>query len=95
MWRRRSPPQTGGEVQSYRTCGGAGAHLCREARSRAIGHVAAPEPMPAGGQGLELHIMWQHVDACPATCLVMKPICGGTWSTGYRQWPMGPPRERL
>jgi hypothetical protein len=38
----------GGEVQSHRTCGSTGAHLSREARSGAIGHVAALEPTSAG-----------------------------------------------
>jgi hypothetical protein len=33
---------------SYRTCGSTGAHLSREVRSRAIGHVAAPELTSAG-----------------------------------------------
>jgi hypothetical protein len=44
MWHRRSPPQPRGEVQSHRTRGSTGVHLSREARSRAIGTVAAPEP---------------------------------------------------
>jgi hypothetical protein len=63
-------------------------------RSRAVGHVAAPEPILAGGQGLELQEMWQRVGARPANCLVLKPVREGIWSAGYRQWPPGPPRER-
>jgi uncharacterized protein YqgV (UPF0045/DUF77 family) len=47
------PPQPGGEVQRHRTRGSAGAHLSREVRSGAIGHVAALEPTSAGRQGLE------------------------------------------
>jgi hypothetical protein len=33
----------GGRARSYGACGSIGAHLVREARSRAEGHVAAPE----------------------------------------------------
>jgi hypothetical protein len=43
-WQRRSAPQQGGEVQRHMTRGSAGAHLDRETRSRAAGHVAALEP---------------------------------------------------
>jgi hypothetical protein len=39
-WQRRSPSQPGGEVWSHMTCGSAGAHLSREVRSEAIGHMA-------------------------------------------------------
>jgi hypothetical protein len=48
MWQRRSSPQQGGKVQSYRTRGSVKAHLSREVRSGAIGHVAALEPTSAG-----------------------------------------------
>jgi hypothetical protein len=48
MWQRQSTPQLGGEVQSHRTHDSAGAHLRREVRSGAIGHVVAPEPTSAG-----------------------------------------------
>jgi hypothetical protein len=51
MWQRWSPPQPGGEVWSRGRRGSAGAHLSqevrfrahlyREARSEAIGHVVA------------------------------------------------------
>jgi hypothetical protein len=53
MWQRRSPPQSGGEVQSQRTSGSARAHLSQEARSGAVEHVAAPEPTSAERRGLE------------------------------------------
>jgi hypothetical protein len=52
-WQRRSSPQPGGEVQSHRTHGSAGAHLSWEVRSRAIGHVAASELASAGRRGPE------------------------------------------
>jgi hypothetical protein len=41
MWQRWNPPRQRGNVQSYRARGSAGAHLDREAGSRAVGHVAA------------------------------------------------------
>jgi hypothetical protein len=94
MRKRRSPPQLGGEVLSYRTHGSTGAHLSGEMRSRGIGHVAAPEPTLAGRQSLELYGTWQHVGAHLATCLVLKPVREGTRFAGYRQWPLGPPQER-
>jgi hypothetical protein len=38
-----------------------------------------------------------HADTC--ACLIfyldLKLVRGGTRSSGYRQWPPGPPRERL
>jgi hypothetical protein len=40
---RRSSPQQGGEVQGCETHGGAEAHLCKEVRFGAEGHVAASE----------------------------------------------------
>jgi hypothetical protein len=52
-WQRRSPTQSGGEVRSHRTHGSVRAHLNREARSRAIGHVAASEPTSAERRDLE------------------------------------------
>jgi hypothetical protein len=41
------------------TRGSVGAYLNREVRSEAIGHVAAPDPIPAGGQSPELQGTWQ------------------------------------
>jgi hypothetical protein len=51
MWQRRSSPQQGSEVRGRGTCGGAGAHLCREVRSGAEGHVAVPELTSARRRG--------------------------------------------
>jgi hypothetical protein len=59
MWQHRSPSQSGGEVQSHMTRGSVGAYLNREVRSEAIGHVAAPDPIPTGGQSPELQGTWQ------------------------------------
>jgi hypothetical protein len=49
-----------------------------------MGHVTVPEPTSTGRCGPELQLMWQRVDACPATCLNLELVCGGTWSLGYR-----------
>jgi hypothetical protein len=40
-WQRRSSPQQEGEVQGRGTCGGAGAHLCREVWSEVTAYVTA------------------------------------------------------
>jgi hypothetical protein len=53
-----------------------------EARSRAMGHMAAPEPTSAGRCGLNLQLTWQRVDARPAPCLDLELVCGGTRSSG-------------
>jgi hypothetical protein len=47
------PSQQGGRIQSHGTHGNIRAHLNREARSEAIGHVAASEPTSARRQGPE------------------------------------------
>jgi hypothetical protein len=52
-WQYRSPPQLGGEIRSHRMRGSAGVYLSLEARSRAAGHVAVPEPTSAERRGLE------------------------------------------
>jgi hypothetical protein len=51
----RSPPQQRGEARSYRTCDSIGALLGREARSVAMGHMAASKPASVGrcGPGLQ------------------------------------------
>jgi hypothetical protein len=59
-WQRWSPSPLGGEVRSHMTRGSVGAHLSREARSGAVGHVAAPEPTSAERRGLEPEDTWQH-----------------------------------
>jgi hypothetical protein len=43
-WQRQSSTQQGGEAQGHRPLGSTGAHLSKEVRSEAAGHVAAPEP---------------------------------------------------
>jgi hypothetical protein len=95
MWQHRSSPRQGGKVQSRGTRGSAGAHLSKEARSGAAGHMVAPEPTSVGRCGLKLQLTWQRVDVHLAPCLDIELICGGTRSSGYRQRPPGPPQERL
>jgi hypothetical protein len=51
----------------------------------AVGHVEVLELTSIGSRGLELHGMWQRMDARPAPCLDLKLVCEGTRSTGYRQ----------
>jgi hypothetical protein len=53
-WRLRSSPLQGGVVRSYSLHGSVGSHLSKEARSRAVGHVAAPELTSARRRGSEL-----------------------------------------
>jgi hypothetical protein len=46
----------GGRAQSHGARGSAGAHLGREIRSGAAGHMAALEPTSAGRCGLKLQL---------------------------------------
>jgi hypothetical protein len=94
-WQRQSSTQQGGEARGHVTRGSTGAHLSKEVRSDAAGHVAAPEPTSAGRCGLKLQLTWQRVDARHTPCLDLELICGGTRSSGCRQRPPGQPRERL
>jgi hypothetical protein len=94
-WRRRSSTQQGDEVRGHGPHGSTGAHLSKEVRSGAAGHVVAPKPTSAGRCGPKLQLMWQCVDARPAPCLDLELVCGGTRSSGCRQRPPGPPWERL
>jgi hypothetical protein len=54
MWQHRSSHYQGGKVRSRGTRGSTGAHLNKEARSGAAGHVSAPKPTSAGRCGLKL-----------------------------------------
>jgi hypothetical protein len=51
-WYHRSSPRQGGEVQSWGTHGSIGAHLSKEARSEAMGHVAVLDLTSARRRGL-------------------------------------------
>jgi hypothetical protein len=85
-WQRRSSPLREAEP---------GAHLSREVRSGAAGHMAALEPTSVGRCGLKLQLIWQRVDACYAPCLDLELLCGSTQSSWCRQRPLGPHLERL
>jgi hypothetical protein len=39
--------------------------------------------------------MWQCVDVRSAPCLDLELVRGDIRFSGYRQWPPGPPQERL
>jgi hypothetical protein len=82
-WQHGSSPRQGGKYRSRETRGSAGAHLSKEVRSRAAGHMVAPEPTSAGRCGPKLQLMWQCMDARPAPCLDLELVCGGTWSSRY------------
>jgi hypothetical protein len=58
------------------TRGSTGAHLSKEVRSGAVGHVAAPEPTSVGRCGLNLQLAWQHVVAHPTPYLDLELVCG-------------------
>jgi hypothetical protein len=47
-WQRRSSTQQGGEARGHGTRDSTGAHLSKEVRSGAAGHVAPLEPTSAG-----------------------------------------------
>jgi hypothetical protein len=51
MWQHWSSPRKGGKVRSRGTYGSAEAHPSKEARSRATGHVTAPELTSARRRG--------------------------------------------
>jgi hypothetical protein len=94
-WRRRSPPQQGGEVRGHGTRGGAGAHLSKVARSRAAEHMAVPETTSAGSCDPKLQHTWQCMDARSTPCLDLELVCKGSRSLGCRQRPPNPHREML
>jgi hypothetical protein len=81
---RRSSTQQGGEARGHVTRGSTGAHLSKEVRSGATGHVEAPEPTFAGMCGPKLQLAWQRVDARSAHCIDLELVCGGTRSSGCR-----------
>jgi hypothetical protein len=66
-WQRRSSPLREAEP---------GAHLSREVRSGAAGHMAALEPTSVGRCGLKLQLIWQRVDARSAPYFNLELVCG-------------------
>jgi hypothetical protein len=75
-WQRRSSTQQGGEARGHMTRGITGAHLSKEVRSGAVGHVAVLYPTFAGRCDPKLQLAWQHVDARLAPCLNLELVCG-------------------
>jgi hypothetical protein len=57
------------------------AHLSKEVRSGAVGHVAAPDLTSTGRCGLKLQLAWQRVDARHAPYLDLELVCGANFST--------------
>jgi hypothetical protein len=55
-WQHQSSTQQGGEARGHVTHGSTGAHLSKEVRSGAIGHVVVPEPTSAGRCGPKLQL---------------------------------------
>jgi hypothetical protein len=55
-----------------------GAHLSKEVRTGAVGHVAAPEPTSTWRCGPKLQFVQQRVDARPVSYLNLEPIYGVT-----------------
>jgi hypothetical protein len=57
-WWRRSLTQQGDEARGHEPCGSTGAHLSKEVRPGAVGHVAASELTSAGRCGPKLYLAW-------------------------------------
>jgi hypothetical protein len=66
----------GGRARGYGTGGSVGAHLSREVRSEAAGHVTAPERSSARRCTPKLQFTWQYVDTHTATYLNLELVCG-------------------
>jgi hypothetical protein len=77
-WEHRSSSHQGGEVRGHKTCSSVRAHLSKEARSEAMGHMVAPEPTSAGRCGLKVQLTCQRVDGHSAPYLDLELICEGT-----------------
>jgi hypothetical protein len=75
VWRHRSSTQQGDEARSYGPRGSTGAHLSKEVRSGATGHMAALKPTSVGRCGPKLQLTWQRVDACHVLCLDLELVC--------------------
>jgi hypothetical protein len=81
MWQPQSCPEPRGESQSH-------------------GETWRPWSCPELGGGSQSRGDTWRPWSCPelgggSHCLDLKVVREGTRSSGYRQWPPGPPRERL
>jgi hypothetical protein len=91
--------ELGAEARAMGTRGGPGAAPSWEREPEPLGHVVAPKLPRAGSGSPSRGDTWQP-RSCPQSggrsrCLDLKLVRGGTRSSGYRQWPPGPPRERM
>jgi hypothetical protein len=77
-WWRQSSTQQGDEARGHGPRGSTEAHLSKEVRSGAMGHVAALKNTSAGRCGPKLQLTWQCMDAGPAPCLDLELVCRGT-----------------
>jgi hypothetical protein len=58
------------------TRGSTGAHLSKEVRYGAVGHVVATEPTSTGRCDLNLQLTWQRVDVRYTPYLNLELVCG-------------------
>jgi hypothetical protein len=86
-WRRQSSIQQGDEARGHMPCGSTRAHLKKEVRSGAAGHLAAPESTSVGRCDPKLQLAWQRVDARSTHCFNLELVYRGTRSLGCRQCP--------
>jgi hypothetical protein len=80
------------------TCGDPGAALSLEAGAGAMGARGGPGAAPTrevGARAAGTHGSPQLRGGSQSRCLDLKLVHVGTRSSGYGQWPPGPPRERL
>jgi hypothetical protein len=71
----------GDRARSHETCGSVGAHLDKEVRFEAAGHVVATEPTSTGRCGLKLQFTRQRVDIHTTPCLDLEVVL---WVTGLQ-----------
>jgi hypothetical protein len=84
VWQRRSSTQQGDKVLCHGPRGSIGAHLSKEVRSGAVGHVMTPKPTFAGMCGPKLQLMWHRVDTHSPPYLDLKLVYEGIRSSGCR-----------
>jgi hypothetical protein len=74
-WQRWSSTQQGDEVRGHGTRSSIRAHLSKEVRSGAMGHVVIPEPTSTGRCGSKLQLTWQCVYACSTPYFNLELVC--------------------
>jgi hypothetical protein len=79
-------PSQEGKARSRETHGGIGAHLSKEARSEAVGHVTASELTSTRRPGSELRDMWwRRSSPQQGSELRSRRTCGGSGAHLYRE----------